>query len=126
MQDGKEQVGRNVPRIVKAARYSYQGLVYSFKNEASFREEVIAAALLVPLALWLDITAVERALLIAAVLIVLIVELINTSIEAVVDRVGLERHALAGAAKDAGSAAVLVTLLLWALVWGSILWARYL
>lgn len=126
MQDGKEQVGRNVPRVVKAARYSYQGLVYSFKNEASFREEAIAAALLVPLALWLDITAVERALLIAAVLIVLIVELINTSIEAVVDRVGLERHALAGAAKDAGSAAVLVTLLLWALVWGSILWARYL
>lgn len=126
MEDGKTAKTNKVPRILKAGRYSYQGLKYSFFNEASFREEVFAALLLIPLALWLDVQPVERAMLIAAVLIVMIVELVNTGIEAVVDRIGLERHALAGAAKDAGSAAVLLTLILWAVVWGCILGGRYL
>lgn len=126
MQDGKQHKGTGLPRILRAARYSYQGLIYSFKNEASFREEALAGAVLVPVALWLEVPVVERVLLLLSVFLVLIVELINTSIEAVVDRVGLERHALAGAAKDAGSAAVLLTLILCILVWLCILGAHFL
>lgn len=107
-------------RLIKASVYSYKGLTHAFRYEAAFRQEAIAAMLLIPVALWLDVTPVERILLIMTVLLVLIVELLNTGIEAVVDRVGLEYHALAGVAKDTGSAAVLVALILWAFVWGSI------
>ena len=124
MQDSLTQKPTGIKRIVKASHYSYKGFVYSFKNEASFREEAIAAMVLLPLAFWLDVTATERVMLVCSVLMVLIVELLNTGIEAVVDRVGLERHALAGAAKDAGSAAVLLTLIMWAFVWGCILLPR--
>lgn len=115
----KRAVG--LKRMINASRYSYRGLVFSFKHEASFRGEVFAAAVLLPLALWLDVTLVERILLVCSVFMVLIVELVNTGIEAIVDRVGLERHVLAGAAKDVGSAAVLLTLIMGAFIWGCIL-----
>lgn len=108
-------------RIVKATGYSLKGLSYAFRNEAAFRQEAIASFVLIPLALWLDVTQVERILLIMAVVLVLVVELLNTGIEAVVDRVGVEYHLLAGAAKDVGSASVFLSLLFCIYVWVSIL-----
>lgn len=126
MQDGTNYKNTGIRRIIKAAYYSYKGLIFSFKNEAAFRLEVIAAAFLLPLAVWLDVAAVEKALLIICVFMMLIVELFNTGIEAVVDRIGRERHALAGAAKDVGSAAVLLTIIMGACVWATILWAHFL
>lgn len=125
MQDVSEHKPVGIERLIKASRYSYQGFVYSFKHEASFRGEVLAAIILLPIAIWLDVTVVERVLLICSVLLVMVIELFNTAIEAVVDRIGLQRHALAGAAKDTGSAAVLLSLIMWAVVWGSIVYARF-
>lgn len=110
-----------VIRLLKAAHYSCKGLSHAFRHEAAFRQEVLAAVVLIPLALWLDVTSVESVLLVMATLLVLIVEVLNTAIEAVVDRIGPDFHTLAGAAKDAGSAAVFLSLILWAFVWGSIL-----
>lgn len=108
-------------RIIKAFGYSVQGVRAVFATEAAFRQELALCAALLPVALWLEVSAVERALLIASLLLVLIVELLNSAIEALVDRVGTDHHELSGKAKDAGSAAVLVALLLAAVIWGIIL-----
>lgn len=108
-------------RILKATGYSLKGLSYAFRTEAAFRQEAIAAFILIPVALWLNVSHVERILLIMAVVLVLVVELLNTGIEAVVDRIGVEYHLLAGAAKDVGSAAVFLSLLFCLFVWLSIL-----
>ncbi|PCK03569.1 MAG: diacylglycerol kinase [Alteromonadaceae bacterium] len=97
-----------------------QGISAAYRNEAAFRQEIIAAIVLLPLAFWLSVTQVERILLIATVLLVLIVELLNSAVEATVDRIGDEIHELAGRAKDMGSAAVLIAVLLWAYTWVSI------
>ncbi|CAI09302.1 diacylglycerol kinase [Aromatoleum aromaticum] len=110
--------------IWNALRYSLAGLKAAYVHEDAFRQEVRLAALLVPIALIMPVAAAERALMVASVLLVLVVELLNSAIEAVVDRVGLESHRLAKRAKDIGSAAVLVSLVLGAFVWGSILLDR--
>jgi len=107
-------------RLYKAAVFSMQGISAAYRNEAAFRQEIIAAIVLLPLAFWLSVTQVERILLIATVLLVLIVELLNSAVEATVDRIGDEIHELAGRAKDMGSAAVLIAVLLWAYTWVSI------
>jgi len=104
-------------RLLRAAGYSWQGLSAAFRNEAAFRQEVALSLVLIPLALWLGENGSERALLVMAWVLVLIVELINSAIEAVVDRFGAERHELAGRAKDIGSAAVLIALINAGLVW---------
>ena len=104
-------------RLIKAIVYSFQGLRAAFKNEAAFRQEVYLSLALIPLGLWLGDTGLERALLVGSLLLVMIIELINSGIEAVVDRVGAERHELSGRAKDVGSAAVLIALLNALLVW---------
>ncbi|EKE72988.1 diacylglycerol kinase [Gallaecimonas xiamenensis] len=109
-------------RILLAGRYSMQGLGAAWRSEAAVRQEIGLILLAVPASFFLPVTGLERALLIAAVLLVLVVELLNSAIEAVVDRIGPEYHELSGRAKDMGSAAVLITLLLAALVWLSILW----
>lgn len=109
-------------RIVAATGYSLKGLRAALRHEAAFRQELVLALVLLPLALWLGQDGVQRALLAAPVLLVLVVELINSAIEAVVDRLGDEWHELAGRAKDLGSAAVFVSLLLLVLVWGLVLW----
>jgi len=109
-------------RILHAARYSWQGLLSSFRNEASFRQELFLALMLVPGAFWLGDNGLEIAVLIASVLLVLIVELLNTSIEAVVDSHGDEWNELSGVAKDTGSAAVLIAMILFVVVWGLIIW----
>lgn len=104
-------------RIAGAMKYSTQGLTHMIRHEAAFRQELIACCVLVPLALWLPLGAVEKLLLLGAVALVLITEIINSAIEAVVDRVSLERHPLAGRAKDMGSAAVFL-----AVIWGAVVW----
>ena len=109
-------------RIVLAAGYSAKGLRAAFVNEAAFRQELLLALVLIPLAIWLDVEPTQRLLMIAALFVVLITELMNSAIEAVVDRIGAERHELSGRAKDIGSAAVLLALLLCATIWISILW----
>jgi len=112
-------------RIILAAGYSAKGLRAAFIHEAAFRQELLLALILIPLACWLDVDATQRLLLIASLVLVLIVELLNSAIEAVVDRIGPEHHELSGRAKDIGSAAVLLTLLLGAWIWGSILWVQF-
>jgi len=111
-----------ITRIVKAMRVSWQGLTGAFREEAAFRQELALAVVVIPLGLWLGHDGVERALLIAPMFLVLVVELINSAIEATIDRIGIERHTLSGLAKDIGSAAVLMSLLLLTVVWLLILW----
>jgi diacylglycerol kinase (ATP) len=103
-----------------------QGLEAAWRHEAAFRQEVFLAIVLVPLAFWLGQGILELILLIGSVLLVLCVELINSAIEALVDRIGSEPHELSGRAKDLGSASVLVTMLLAVLVWGGLLIQRLL
>jgi len=109
--------GQGWRRLINASRYSLQGLRAAWINEAAFRQEVVLSTLLIPLALWLGQSGVERALLIGAILLVWIVELLNSAIEAVVDRFGGEQHELSGRAKDIASAAVMVALINAAAVW---------
>lgn len=104
-------------RLVNATRNSLQGFGAAIRHEDAFRQELILAAVLVPLALWLGGNGVERALLVATVLLVLIVELLNSAVEATVDRISFEDHLLAKRAKDIGSAAVMLSLATAAVVW---------
>ncbi|WP_409524941.1 diacylglycerol kinase [Nitrincola sp. MINF-07-Sa-05] len=106
-----------ITRIVAAARYSWKGLRSTWQTEAAFRQEVVACLLLAPWIFFFELTGVERALLLSSLILVLIVELLNSSIEAVVDRIGTEHSELSGKAKDAGSAAVLLTILLATAIW---------
>ena len=115
---------RGATRVFRALDASRQGLIGAYREEAAFRQELAIAVIAVPLGLWLGRNGVERALLVGAVLMVLIVELLNSAIEAVVDRIGRERDELAGLAKDIGSAAVLLSLLVCALVWALVLLYR--
>ncbi|HHK8499883.1 diacylglycerol kinase [Vibrio parahaemolyticus] len=115
-----------VKRIIKATGYSIQGLKAAFKHEAAVRQELALLSIAVILACVVDVGMIERILLIGVVVLVLIVELINSAIEAVVDRIGVERHELSGRAKDIGSAAVMVSLAFAAFTWLYILVSRYL
>jgi diacylglycerol kinase (ATP) len=112
-------------RLVNATFFSFAGLRAAWRNEAAFRQECALAAVLTPAAFWVGQTAVERSLLVGTCWLVLVVELLNSAVEAVVDRVGTDHHKLSGRAKDLGSAAVFVSLALTALVWGLILWERF-
>ncbi len=108
-------------RVLNAAAYSWAGLAAAFRHENAFRQEVFLALLLIPLALVLGETGMARALMIGAVLLVLIVELLNSAIEAAVDRISLEHHLLIKRAKDMGSAAVMIALVNLAAVWALLL-----
>lgn len=109
-------------RVWNAFRYSLSGLRAAYTCEDAFRQEAMLAALLVPLALYLPVGGVGRALMIFSVLLVLIVELLNSAVEATVDRISLDNHHLAKRAKDIGSAAVLFSLINVAAVWVCVLW----
>ena len=111
-------------RVVRALGYSMKGLRAAYKRESAFRQELIMAAVLLPLGVWLGRDPVERILLLGSVLLVLIVELLNSAAEATVDRGGKNWDKLAGRAKDMGSAAVLIALLLVAMTWGLVLYDR--
>ncbi len=108
-------------RWLKAFQYSAQGLTAAYKNEAAFREELWISLIAIPMAFWLGDSGVEIALLIGSVLLMMVVELLNSAIEAVVDRVGSEHHELAGRAKDMGSAAVLIMGIIVLITWLAIL-----
>lgn len=112
-------------RIIHAFGYSMQGFAAAFKMEAAFRQEVLLAIILVPLAFFITTDAVELSLMIGSVLLVLIVEIINSAIEAVVDRTGDEIHELAGRAKDMGSAAVFLALVNVLVIWVLIVYAHF-
>jgi diacylglycerol kinase (ATP) len=111
-------------RMLRAFGSSAKGLAGAFREEEAFRQELLFACVALPLGLWLGHSGVERALLVAPVLLILIVELLNSAIEATVDRIGLERHELAGLAKDIGSAAVLLSIILLGVVWLLVLVGR--
>ena len=110
-----------IKRILNAFVYSWQGFKAAYKYEEAFRQETFVFIIAVPLALWLGGTGLEKALLIGSVLILMIVELLNSAVEAVVDRIGSDWNELAGRAKDMGSAAVLLATLNAILIWGFIL-----
>ncbi|OOE98952.1 diacylglycerol kinase [Salinivibrio sp. MA351] len=112
---------KGIQRIFKATEFSIQGLKAAWKNEAAFRQEVVLVLILVPFALLMPIALLTKLILIGSLLLILIVELINSAIEAVVDRVGKEHHELSGQAKDIGSAAVLLTLILAVVTWFSVI-----
>ena len=107
-------------RVVQAFRYSIDGLAGTWRTEGAFRQEVLIAAVLVPLSVFLNVTMIEHVLLVGSVLMVLIVELLNSSMEAAIDRISLDRHPLSKKAKDTGSAAVLLAIVLAMIVWGAI------
>lgn len=104
-------------RIWNALTYSRQGLQAAIEHEAAFRQELVLVAILAPVAIWLPFSGLERVVLIGSLLLMLVVELINSAIEAVADRVSLDAHPLAGRAKDLGSAAVLLTILMVLVTW---------
>ncbi len=108
---------KGLTRIVKATQYSWQGLCATYRHEEAFRQETWLCLVLIPLGLYLGDDGVEKALLMASVMLILIVELLNSAIEAVVDRFGGEMHELSGRAKDMGSAAVALSIGLLALLW---------
>jgi diacylglycerol kinase (ATP) len=115
---------RGLTRILRACGASWRGLAGAFREEAAFRQELAFAVVVIPSGVWFGRTGVERALLIAPMLFILIVELINSAIEATVDRIGFERHVLAGLAKDIGSAAVFMSFVLLGAVWLLVLLGR--
>ncbi|WBU49077.1 diacylglycerol kinase [Kosakonia pseudosacchari] len=112
-------------RIIKAAGYSWKGVRAAWINEAAFRQESVAVILAIIIACWLDIDTMTRVLLIGSVTLVMIVEILNSAIEAVVDRIGSEFHELSGRAKDMGSAAVLMSILLALFTWIALLWSHF-
>jgi diacylglycerol kinase (ATP) len=108
-------------RLLRAFGNSWKGLTGAFKAERAFQQEIALAVILIPLAVWLGQTKIERGLMIASVLLLLITELLNSAIETVVDRIGLERHELSGLEKDIGSGAVLLSFVNLCVVWGFVL-----
>lgn len=116
---------KGMQRIFWATHYSYRGIRSAWQNEAAFRQEFVLMLFLIPLAFWLGETVEQQLLLIGPCILVVVVELINSAIEAVVDRIGPERHVLSGQAKDMGSAAVFFCLLLVVVSWVLIGWGRF-
>lgn len=111
-------------RLVRATGYSLDGLRTAYLTEGAFRQETWAALVMLPAAVWLGADWMQTALLAGSVMLVLIVELLNSSVEAAIDRVSLDHHALSKRAKDMGSAAVFLSVLLCAGIWGAAIWGR--
>jgi diacylglycerol kinase (ATP) len=114
-----------IGRIIRAARYSSQGLASAWRHEAAFRQELVLTIILLPCAVWLGRSTLERMLLVGTCILVLIVELLNSAIEAAIDRHGDEQHELSGRAKDMGSAAVLFALCVVVMTWAAVAWQRF-
>ncbi|MCG9786246.1 diacylglycerol kinase [Vibrio barjaei] len=119
------QKNTGIKRIIYAARYSWLGLIAAWKNEAAFRQEVVALIAAVIIALVIDVSLFQKVALVGSVVFVMIVELMNSAVEAVVDRIGLERHELSGRAKDLGSAAVFLAIGLALMIWAAIFWSHF-
>ena len=114
-----------IKRIINAMVYTWKGLRAAYKHEAAFRQELFLAVILVPLTFWVGQNVIEWILLLGSVMFVLVVEILNSAIEAVVDRTGDEPHKLSGRAKDMGSAAVFLALMILVITWGFIAWANF-
>ena len=115
MSDRRKPIG--ITRLLRAFGYSFQGFRHTWREEAAFRQEVALALAVIPAGLYFGRTGIERALLVSPMLLILVVEILNSAVEAVVDRSGTERHPLAGMAKDMGSAAVMLSFVLLGTVW---------
>ncbi len=111
----------DIVSLVRAARFAMLGVWAAARHQVAFRRELILAAVLIPIGVWLGDGGVERALLLGSVALVLIVELVNSAVETAVDRIGLAQHELSGRAKDLAAAAVCMSLINWAVVWGFVL-----
>jgi len=116
-----EQKKSGLSHLIHATRWSFAGFKATLKDESAFRQECFLFLVAIPLAIYWGETGLEKAVMIASVFLVLIVELLNTAVEAAIDRIGEERHSLSGKAKDAGSAAVMLSLINVIVVWGLIL-----
>jgi diacylglycerol kinase (ATP) len=126
IEDNPHKGNKGVTRAFRAAINSWNGLIYAYKEESAFRQELALSLILIPLAIYLPVTPIEKILLIASVILVLVIELLNSSVEAAIDRISFEVHDLSKRAKDFGSAAVMLALLLCALTWAIILSEHYL
>jgi diacylglycerol kinase (ATP) len=126
IEDNPHKGNKGVTRAFRAAINSWNGLIYAYKEESAFRQELALSLILIPLAIYLPVTPIEKILLIASVILVLVIELLNSSVEAAIDRISFEVHDLSKRAKDFGSAAVMLALLLCALTWAIILGEHYL
>lgn len=113
-----------ITHLIHSTRYSWKGLRAAFINEAAFRQEVVICIIMLPLAWWLADTAMAWLMLVGSFFLVLIVELLNSAVENVVDRIGPEHHELSGRAKDIGSAAVMLSLIMAGLTWGVLGWVK--
>ncbi|MEJ1297528.1 MAG: diacylglycerol kinase [Candidatus Sedimenticola sp. (ex Thyasira tokunagai)] len=119
------QNAKGLQRIINAYGYSMAGFKACYKHEEAFRQELYGLVVLIPLGLWLGESGIERALLVGSLLLIPLVELLNSAIEAVVDRFGGEMHELSGRAKDIGSAAVFLVIVLAVVVWVLVLWPHF-
>ncbi len=126
IEDNPHKGNKGITRAFRAAINSWNGLIYAYKEESAFRQELALSLILIPLAIYLPLTPVETILLIASVILVLITELLNSSVEAAIDRISFEVHDLSKRAKDFGSAAVMLALLLCALTCAIVLSEHYL
>lgn len=111
-----------ITRIINAAGYSWLGFKSAYKNEAAFRQELWLAVILIPTGIYLGETLLDKAILISSVLFVLVIELLNSAIESVVDRIGHEHHELSGRAKDMGSTAVFLSITITIIIWFAVLY----
>lgn len=126
MEDTNKPNGSGIKRIFKASYCSYLGLKAAFKEESAFRQELLLTVLMLPAAFFLAESVMHWAILVSVLLLVLIVELLNSAIEALTDRVSTDHHVLSGRAKDMGSAAVTISLLIVATTWGAALYSKFL
>jgi len=128
IEDNPHKGNKGITRAFRAAINSWNGLIYAYKEESAFRQELALSLILIPLAIYLSVTPIEKILLIASVILILllVIELLNSSVEAAIDRISFEVHDLSKRAKDFGSAAVMLALLLCALTWAIILSEHYL
>jgi diacylglycerol kinase (ATP) len=113
---------KGVMRAWRAAINSWNGIIFAIKEESAFRQELTLAGILIPIAIYLPLTGVERSMMISAIFLVLIVELLNSSVEAAIDRISFDTHDLSKRAKDFGSAAVMLALICCFITWATILW----
>ena len=112
---------RGLTRAIHAAKNSWNGLIFAYQEESAFRQELVLLVILTPVALLLPISVLEKALMISALLMVLAIELLNSSVEAAIDRISFEHHDLSKRAKDFGSAAVMLALLIAFIIWAAVM-----
>ena len=113
---------RGLTRAIHAAKNSWHGLIFAYKEESAFRQELVLLVILTPVALLLSVSLVEKALMIGSLLMVLVIELLNSSVEAAIDRISFEHHDLSKRAKDFGSAAVMLALLIAFIIWFAVIY----